>query len=61
MDLKPKDSPTDERTEACPADRVDDLAPPTPESRPQIRPEVLKVFNARWKRNEPAYRFLAEH
>lgn len=61
MTLNDKDSTINEQTETCPADRIDDPASPTPESRPQIRPEVLKVFNARWKRNEPAYRFLAEH
>lgn len=25
------------------------------------RPDPLKIFRARFKRNEPGYRFLAEH
>ena len=61
MTLKDKDSTIEERTETCPADRIDDLASPTPEPRRQDRSDARKIFDARWKRNEPAYRFLAEH
>ena len=28
---------------------------------PEVRPEILAIFDAHWERHEPAYRFLAEH
>jgi hypothetical protein len=61
MTLKNKDGMIDEQTEPRPADRIDDSASPTPEPQRQVRSDARKIFDARWKRNEPAYRFLAEH
>ena len=31
------------------------------ETRPAILPELHKAFEESWRRNEPGYRYLAEH
>jgi antitoxin component of MazEF toxin-antitoxin module len=31
------------------------------EIRPVMTPDLRKVFEESWKRNEPGYRYLAEH
>lgn len=60
MTMKPINQPTDERNETRPDEQTGTLQSVVSESRRNVRPEVIKAFNARWKYNESGCRLLAD-
>ena len=60
MILKHMNRSIGECVDACPTEQVARAEVSTPQPRSQLRSEMLRLFNARWKRNEPGYRFLED-
>ncbi len=51
--------PVDESTQNRPAEDADGRVDRAPTPRAEMRPEIRRIFEARWKRNEAGYRYLA--
>jgi hypothetical protein len=60
MTLKHINRPIAGCAETRPTERVDGLETTGNQPCGQVRPDPRKVFLARWKRNEPGLKFLAD-
>jgi hypothetical protein len=59
MTLKHVNRFIDESLSTRPVEQTGGKEPPVPKDRHQMRPELRRLFEARWNRNEAGYRYLA--